>query len=131
MYPVDMETTYSDSTPLFCKFRGGKLSDSANSLWGTATPIEKGLGVLTSLNRLDFFSAELPLEHVTDLFLAGLKDPEAIKAPATTGSLSFPVPPPPDRLNDLACVLSRENTRKNRPKIPMSPRVFFPSAFAA
>jgi hypothetical protein len=30
-----------------------------------------------------------------------------------------------------ACVLSRENTRKNRPKIPMSPRVFFPSAFAA
>ena len=31
----------------------------------------------------------------------------------------------------LACVLSRENTRKNRPKIPMSPRVFFPSAFAA
>ena len=29
------------------------------------------------------------------------------------------------------CVLSRENTRKNRPKIPMSPRVFFPSAFAA
>jgi putative transposase len=29
------------------------------------------------------------------------------------------------------CVLSRENTRKNRLKIPISPRVVFPSAFAA
>lgn len=29
------------------------------------------------------------------------------------------------------CVSSRENTRKNRLKIPMSPRVLFPSAFAA
>jgi hypothetical protein len=31
----------------------------------------------------------------------------------------------------VACVSSRENTRKNRLKIPMSPRVLFPSAFAA
>ena len=29
------------------------------------------------------------------------------------------------------CVLSRENTRKNRLKVPMGPRVFFPSVFAA
>ena len=29
------------------------------------------------------------------------------------------------------CVSSRENTRKNHLKIPMGPRVLFPSAFAA
>jgi transposase InsO family protein len=34
-------------------------------------------------------------------------------------------------LDTLDCVSSRENTRKNRLIIPMSPRVLFPSAFAA
>jgi hypothetical protein len=33
--------------------------------------------------------------------------------------------------NAAGCVMSRENTRKNCLKIPMSPRVFFPSVFAA
>jgi len=33
--------------------------------------------------------------------------------------------------HDIVCVSSRENPRKNRPKIPMSARVYFPSAFAA
>ncbi len=33
--------------------------------------------------------------------------------------------------DDLECVSSRENTRKNRLKIPMRPRVLLPSAFAA
>ena len=35
------------------------------------------------------------------------------------------------RLVRFDCVSSRENPRKNRPKIPMSARVYFPSAFAA
>jgi hypothetical protein len=36
-----------------------------------------------------------------------------------------------DHYAKTGCVLSRENTRKNRLKLPMSPRVLFPSAFAA
>lgn len=49
------------------------------------------------------------------------------------GAQAEPRIPPEWRCRALSstCVLLRENTQKDRPKILMSLRVFFPSAFAA